>query len=55
MVRNMNDYCKGIDGLRAVAILTVMLSHAGVPGIAGGYVGLIFSLLSVGISLPMYS
>lgn len=47
MVCNMNDYCKGIDGLRAVAILTVMLSHAGVPGIAGGYVGVdIFFVIS---------
>lgn len=35
----MNGYCKGIDGLRAVAVLTVMLSHAGVPGITGGCIG----------------
>ncbi len=43
----MNDYYKGIDGLRAVAILTVMFSHAGVPGLYGGYVGVdIFFVLS---------
>lgn len=28
-----------IEGLRAVAVLAVVLFHAGVPGIAGGYVG----------------
>jgi peptidoglycan/LPS O-acetylase OafA/YrhL len=28
-----------IEGLRAVAVLAVLLYHAGVPGLAGGYVG----------------
>jgi peptidoglycan/LPS O-acetylase OafA/YrhL len=28
-----------IQGLRAVAVLAVVLYHAGVPGVAGGYVG----------------
>ena len=28
-----------IEGLRAVAVLAVLLFHAGVPGLAGGYVG----------------
>jgi len=35
----MNVYYKGIDGLRAIAVLTVMLSHAQVPYIRGGYIG----------------
>lgn len=28
-----------IEGLRAIAVLLVVLSHAGVPGLQGGYVG----------------
>src|SRR5689334_14373503 len=28
-----------VEGLRAVAVLLVVLFHAGVPGLAGGYVG----------------
>lgn len=28
-----------IEGLRAIAVLAVLLFHAGVPGLAGGYVG----------------
>jgi len=28
-----------VQGLRAVAILLVVLYHAGIPGISGGYVG----------------
>ena len=28
-----------IEGLRAIAVLAVLLLHAGVPGLAGGYVG----------------
>jgi peptidoglycan/LPS O-acetylase OafA/YrhL len=28
-----------IEGLRAVAVLAVLLFHAGIPGLAGGYVG----------------
>jgi len=36
-----------IDGLRAVAILPVLLFHAGVPGFAGGYVGVdVFFVIS---------
>lgn len=43
----MNDYYKGIDGLRAVAILTVMVSHAKVPYIRGGFMGVdIFFVIS---------
>lgn len=28
-----------VEGLRAIAVLAVVLFHAGVPGVAGGYVG----------------
>jgi peptidoglycan/LPS O-acetylase OafA/YrhL len=36
-----------IEGLRAVAVLLVVLSHAGVPALAGGYVGVdVFFVIS---------
>ena len=36
-----------IEGLRAVAVVLVVLGHAGVPGLAGGYVGVdVFFVLS---------
>jgi peptidoglycan/LPS O-acetylase OafA/YrhL len=36
-----------IEGLRAVAVLLVVLHHAGVPGIGGGYVGVdVFFVIS---------
>lgn len=40
-------YRPEIDGLRALAIVPVMLFHAGVPGFAGGYVGVdVFFVIS---------
>ena len=43
----MIAYRPEVDGLRAVAILSVILFHAGVEGVSGGYVGVdIFFVIS---------
>ena len=41
------DFRPDVEGLRAVAVATVVLFHAGVPGFSGGYVGVdVFFVIS---------
>src|SRR6188508_695950 len=40
-------YRRDIEGLRAVAVAAVVLFHAGVPGVGGGYIGVdVFFVIS---------
>ena len=46
-VRAPGRFRGDIEGLRAVAVLAVVLFHAGVPGLAGGFVGVdVFFVIS---------
>ena len=37
--RARRGYASGLDGIRALAVIAVILYHAGVPGLRGGFVG----------------
>ena len=41
------EFRKDINGLRAIAVLAVVLFHFGVPGLGGGFVGVdVFFVIS---------
>lgn len=41
------DFRPDIEGLRAVAVVAVVLFHAGIPGVGGGFVGVdVFFVIS---------
>jgi peptidoglycan/LPS O-acetylase OafA/YrhL len=44
---NSSKYVAGIDGLRAIAVMTVLLFHVGLSSFSGGYVGVdVFFVIS---------
>jgi peptidoglycan/LPS O-acetylase OafA/YrhL len=46
-VQNEHQYLPFVDGLRAIAILTVVAFHIGMPGLPGGFVGVdVFFVIS---------
>jgi peptidoglycan/LPS O-acetylase OafA/YrhL len=46
-MHDATSYRADIDGLRAVAIIPVVLFHAGIPGLSGGFVGVdVFFVIS---------
>ena len=47
MLMSSLAYRRDIDGLRAVAVIAVVLFHFGVPGFTGGFVGVdVFFVIS---------